>query len=236
MHPLRAVQTSSRDVRAVQLNLPMTPCKGVYELTCLSVDTSYFTLSGPEMPVERAAKWTSVIGGVGLLAFFIAATYFLNSSVSVHEDVDWNDWIVYEVEGSEATLYLDEDIGYTIYVDNSYSCSEVTATAYYEGRDYYEENCDPYYDFDNWRQVGDIGNDYSGDYHISVSADGFILVDWTTVEDDYFDYMLMSVAGCCVSFIILVIGLILTALTEKKRPETPQFVRDPSGHYRPPVE
>jgi hypothetical protein len=188
------------------------------------------------MVMERASKWASVIGGVGLLVFFIATSYFLNSSASVHDDVDWNDWIVYEVEGGEATLYLDEDIGYTIYVDSSYSCSEVTATAYYEGRDYYEENCDPYYDFDNWRQVGDIGNDYSGDYQISVSADGFILVDWTTVEGDSFEYMLLSAAGCCVSLILLVIGLILTAMTEKKRPDAPQFVRDSTGLYRPPEE
>ena len=182
--------------------------------------------------MESVAKWASVIGGVGALVCFIASSHFLNATSTSHDDVDWNDWIVYEVEGGEATLFLDEDIGYTIYVEDSHSCSEVTATVYFEGKDYYDPNCDPFYDFDNWIQIGDIVNDYSGDHHVTVTnVDRFIVVDWTTVDGKNFEYMLMSSLGCCASLIILVIGLILTAFTEKKASPTPQFVRDSSGQY-----
>jgi len=187
--------------------------------------------------MESVAKWASVIGGVGALVCFIASSHFLNATSSSHDDVDWNDWIVYEVEGGEATLFLDEDIGYTIYVEDSHSCSEVTATVYFEGEDYYAPNCDPFYDFDNWIQIGDIVNDYGGDHQVTVtSVDRFIVVDWTTVDGNNFEYMLMSSLGCCVSLIILVVGLVLTAFTEKKAPPTPQFVRDSSGQYRPTEE
>ena len=67
------------------------------------------------MSMESVAKWASVIGGIGIFVCFFASSYFLSSWGSSHDDVDWNDWIVYEVEGNEATLFLDEDVGYTIY-------------------------------------------------------------------------------------------------------------------------
>ena len=130
-------------------------------------------------------------------------------------------------------------MGYTIYVEDTHSCSEVTAKVYFEGEDYYYENCDPYYDFDDWIQIGDIVNWYSGDHQVQVIADSgsverFIIVDWTSVEGNSFEFALLSGVACCASLLVLVIGLILTGLSEKKSPATPQFVRDSSGHYSNP--
>ena len=201
--------------------------------------STFFTPLSSEVSVESAAKWASVIGGIGIFVCFSLSSYFLSSWGSAHDDVDWNDWVVYEVEGDEATLFLDEDVGYTIYVEDTHSCSEVTAKVYFEGEDYYDENCDPYYDFDDWIQIGDIVNWYSGNHQVQVIADSgtverFIIVDWTSVEGNSFEFALLSGVGCCASLLVLVIGLILTGLTEKKSPATPQFVRDSSGHYSNP--
>lgn len=159
--------------------------------------------------MHKVAKIAIGIGTLGLiislLLFGLSARQLSNSQ----DNVDWNDWIVYEVEGNEASLYLDEDIGYTIYVDNSYECGKVDAEASYKGTDYYEENCDPYFDFDNWMQIGDIVNEYSGEHQIAVSVDRFILVDWTTVQGDSFENTLVGVFGCCFSIGVLIVGAIL---------------------------
>ena len=150
--------------------------------------------------------------------FLIMFGFSANQFAGALDDVDWNDWIVYEVDSSEATLYLDEEIGYTIYVDDTYVCEEVDAEVYYGGIDYYEQNCDPYYDFDNWMQIGDIYNEYSGEHQISVTADRFIVVDWTTVEGNSFENTLIGGMGCLASICILILGAIL-ALVLKEKPE-----------------
>ena len=166
--------------------------------------------------MHKVAKITLSIGIMGLTIFLFMFGFSANKLVGSHDDVDWNDWIVYEVDSSEATLYLDEDIGYTIYVDDTYVCEEVDAEVYlgYGGIDYYEQNCDPYYDFDNWMQIGDIINDYSGEHQISVTADRFIVVDWTTVQGNSFENTMIGGIGCCASIGILILGAIL-ALTLK---------------------
>ena len=69
--------------------------------------------------MHKVAKITLSIGIMGLTIFLFMFGFSANKLVGSHDDVDWNDWIVYEVDSSEATLYLDEDIGYTIYVDDT---------------------------------------------------------------------------------------------------------------------
>ena len=69
--------------------------------------STFFTPLSSEVSVESVAKWASVIGGIGIFVCFFASSYFLSSWGSSHDDVDWNDWVVYEVEGDEATLFLD---------------------------------------------------------------------------------------------------------------------------------
>ena len=59
------------------------------------------------MSMESVAKWASVIGGIGIFVCFFASSYFLSSWGSSHDDVDWNDWIVFEVEGDEADASIE---------------------------------------------------------------------------------------------------------------------------------
>ena len=63
-------------------------------------------------------------------------------------------------------------------------------------------------------QIGDIINDYSGEHQISVTADRFIVVDWTTVQGNSFENTMIGGIGCCASIGILILGAIL-ALTLK---------------------
>ena len=73
--------------------------------------------------MHKVAKITLSIGITGLTIFLFMFGISAYKLASSHDDVDWNDWIVYEVDSSEATLYLDGEIGYTIYVDDTYAVS-----------------------------------------------------------------------------------------------------------------
>ena len=187
--------------------------------------------------MHKVAMITIGISTLGLILSVILFGVSANQFVSSQENVDWNDWIVYEVEGSEAILYLDEDIGYTIYVDNSYSCEEIEAEVIFKENDYYYDNCDSFYDFDNWMQIGDIDNEYSGEHQVTVNAERFILVDWTTVDGNSLENTLIGGLGCCFSIGVLAVGLTLALiLKNKKTPMTQQRMTIKTDVYESDIE
>ena len=169
--------------------------------------------------MHNAAKIMLVIGSLGIIVSFILIGSSANDlSEEIDEDIYWGDWIVYQ--GGNDAIYLDGSIGYTVYVDNSNECS-VSVSAKFQDSEHYESYCDSYYDFDNWMQLGDIYPSGSGYYDIEVDADEFVLVDWTTPEAPLEDALMGSfvgVMGCCLSFIILIISIILSVVLKEKTP------------------
>ena len=72
--------------------------------------------------VHNAAKIMIVIGSLGIIISFILIGSSTDDLTEVAaEDIYWGDWIVYQ--GENDAIYLDESIGYTVYVDNSNDCS-----------------------------------------------------------------------------------------------------------------
>ncbi len=169
--------------------------------------------------MHKTAKILLGIGTFGMLASLLIIGSSANDLLGVDEsDIDWGDWIVYQ--GGNGEIFLDEDTGYTVYVDKSNDCS-VFVSAKFQGEEHYEAYCDSYYDFDNWMQLGDIYPSYSGYYEIEVEAEEFVLVDWTTPTWGSFESMESSFfgsIGCCLSLGILLIGIILAVVLRDESP------------------
>ena len=168
--------------------------------------------------MHNAAKMFLGIGAVGMI--ISAAVFGLSSNqlAQTDEDIYWGDWIVYQ--GGNGDIHLDNEIGYTVYVDKSYDCS-VSVSARHRGEEHYEAYCDSYYDFDEWMQLGDIYPSTTGYYYIEVEAEEFVLVDWTTPVGPVFgeiENSLLGGLGCFLSLGALTLGTIL-ALVLKEKPE-----------------
>ena len=164
-----------------------------------------------------APRTILVIGVIGLILSLAQIMQSPNEFAETDGDIYWGDWIVYQ--GGNDEIYLDENIGYTVYVDKSYGCS-VSVSAQFKGEEHYEAYCDSYYDFDEWMQLGDIYPSGSGYYDIEVEADEFVLVDWTTPmvwNEIEFDTAI-GVLGCFISLGVLTVGIIL-ALVLKEKPD-----------------
>ena len=185
--------------------------------------------------VHNAAKIMIVIGSLGIIISFILIGSSTNDLTEVAaEDIYWDDWIVYQ--GENDAIYLDESIGYTVYVDNSNDCS-VSVSAVFQGSEHYESYCESSYDFDNWMQLGDIYTSGSGYYDIEVDADEFVLVDWTTPQAPLEDALIGSfigISGCCLSLIILIISIILSMTLKEKTPSIINHnqLSDPSNNVK----
>ena len=185
--------------------------------------------------VHNAAKIMIVIGSLGIIISFISIGSSTNDLTEVAaEDIYWGDWIVYQ--GENDAIYLDESIGYTVYVDNSNDCS-VSVSAIFQGSEHYESYCESSYDFDNWMQLGDIYTSGSGYYDIEVDADEFVLVDWTTPQAPLEDALIGSfigISGCFLSFIILIISIILSMTLKEKTPSIINHnqLSDPSNNVK----
>ena len=165
--------------------------------------------------MHNAAKMLLGIGAVGLIVS-VAVTVISANQIPLEEEIYWGDWIVYQ--GGNGEIYLDEDIGYTVYVDGSNDCS-VSVSAQFQGEEHYEAYCDSYYDFDEWMQLGDIYPSGSGYYDIEVEAEEFVLVDWTTpMGFGEIENSLLGGLGCFLSLGALTLGTIF-ALVLKEKPE-----------------
>ena len=167
--------------------------------------------------MHNAAKTFLGIGAVGMIISVAVFELSANQLAQTDEDIYWGDWIVYQ--GGNGDIYLDNEIGYTVYVDKSYDCS-VSVSARHGGEEHYEAYCDSYYDFDEWMQLGDIYPSGSGYYDIEVEAEEFVLVDWTTPMGglDGLENSLLGLFGCCLSLGFLMLWMIL-ALVLKEKPE-----------------
>ena len=183
--------------------------------------------------MHNAAKIILGIGAVGLISSLVLIMQSPNEFAEIDEDIYWGDWIVYQ--GGNDAIYLDESIGYTVYVDKSYGCS-VSVSAQFKGEEHYEPYCDSYYDFDEWMQLGDIYPSGSGYYDIEVEADEFVLVDWTTPMgwDQPFEFgTVIGGMGCFLSLGALALGGILAvALKEKPEVMINQTYSEDSPSYR----
>jgi|TARA_B100000745_G_C20057559_1_gene360752 hypothetical protein len=170
--------------------------------------------------MHNAAKMFLGIGAVGLIISVAVFGFSANQLTQIEDDMDiyWGDWIVYQ--GGNGDIHLDNEIGYTVYVDKSYDCS-VSVSARHRGEEHYEAYCDSYYDFDEWMQLGDIYPSTTGYYYIEVEAEEFVLVDWTTpmeLDLDGIENSLLGFFGCCLSLGFLMLGMIL-ALVLNEKPE-----------------
>ena len=170
--------------------------------------------------MHKTAKILLGIGTLGMLASLLMIGSSANDLSGMDDsDIDWSDWIVYQ--GGDGAIFLDEDTGYTVYVDKSNQCS-VSVSAIFQGEEHYEAYCDSYYDFDNCMQLGDIYPSGSGYYEIEVDATEFVLVDWTTptgptmevLENSFF-----ASIGCCLSLVVLLIAIILAVVLRDESPE-----------------
>ena len=83
--------------------------------------------------MHNAAKMFLGIGAVGLIISVAVFGFSANQLTQIEDDMDiyWGDWIVYQ--GGNGDIYLDNEIGYTVYVDKSYDCS-VSVSAQFNGR------------------------------------------------------------------------------------------------------
>tara|TARA_B110000008_G_C16478103_1_gene366913 strand:- start:166 stop:492 length:327 start_codon:yes stop_codon:yes gene_type:complete len=86
-------------------------------------------------------------------------------------------------------------------------------------------------------QLGDIYTSGSGYYDIEVDADEFVLVDWTTPQAPLEDALIGSfigISGCCLSFIILIISIILSMTVKEKTPSIINHnqLSDPSNNVK----
>jgi hypothetical protein len=166
--------------------------------------------------MHNAAKIILGIGAVGLIVSVAAIVLSADQLAQTDEDIYWGDWIVYQ--GGNGDIHLDNEIGYTVYVDKSYDCS-VSVSARHRGEEHYEAYCDSYYDFDEWMQLGDIYPSGSGYYDIEVEAEEFVLVDWTTpMGFGEIENSLLGGLGCFLSLGALTLGTIF-ALVLKEKPE-----------------
>ena len=182
--------------------------------------------------MHNAAKIILGIGAVGLIVSVAAIVLSADQLAQTDEDIYWGDWIVYQ--GGNDAIYLDESVGYTVYVDKSYDCS-VSVSAQFQGAEHYEPYCDSYYDFDEWMQLGDIYPSGSGYYDIEVEAAEFVLVDWTTpIEFGETGKAALGLMGSCLSLGILMLGMMLAG----RLPEKPEvminqpYSRDSSGYRK----
>ena len=64
--------------------------------------------------MHNAAKIILGIGAVGLISSLVLIMQSPNEFAEIDEDIYWGDWIVYQ--GGNDEIYLDENIGYTVYV------------------------------------------------------------------------------------------------------------------------
>lgn len=72
---------------------------------------------------------------------------------------------------------------------------------------------------------------------ITVSAERFILVDWTTVDGNSFENSIIGGVGCCFSIGVLAIGLTLALiLNNKKTPITQQRISIKTEVYESDLE
>lgn len=115
----------------------------------------------------------------GVVLIVISTLVIIISSVGAGTvTVDENIIFDSEVAGTDIPFHLAEDysVGFSVYVEESVDCSDVSVVIYDDVWDYFTKDCDDFMDEPGWAYVGTTAEMNAGDYFVETSH-RIIIVD-----------------------------------------------------------
>ena len=149
-------------------------------------------------------KAVAISGGVCIVLGIFAAIIGLVSGMSVDPEEN----ILHDTKTDGSTFGYDGDtIIVAVYAVGDVGCKDFEVTIVDDGYDFFERDCDNYYDTQDYTYLGEADLRVEGNFEIESSGD-IVLVSHDSVGG--YGLVMMGGGGCCfIGVILLIVGLLI---------------------------
>ena len=149
-------------------------------------------------------KWVVISGGICIFLGIIAAIIGLASSM----DFEPEENILHNTKTDGSTFGYDGDtVIIAIYAVGDVGCEDFEVTIIDDGDDFFERDCDDYYDTPDYTYLGEADLRVEGNYEIESSGD-IVLVSQDSIGG--YGLVMIGGGGCCfIGVILLIVGLVI---------------------------
>jgi hypothetical protein len=149
-------------------------------------------------------KIVVILGGVCIFLGIIAAIIGLASSM----DFEPEENILHNTKTDGSTFGYDRDtVIVAVYAVGDVGCKDFEVTIIDDGYDFFERDCDDYYDTLDYTYLGEADLRVEGNYEIESSGD-IVLVSQDSIGG--YGLVMIGGGGCCfIGVILLIVGLVI---------------------------
>ena len=150
-----------------------------------------------------------IIALAGVIAFVVGIAF-------IDDPLDFEREVIFT--GSSGEIKLKLGSSYSVYIDDAINCNTVSISVNDGVFEYFSKNCERNDKIGEWKNVGGIYIDTSGDYTIDSDAQLRIY------EYEEYDVEASSIIGiivgeglCCISFIMTIVAIVLIIVDGNKQ-------------------
>ena len=150
-----------------------------------------------------------IIALAGVIAFVVGIAF-------IDDPLDYERKVIFT--GSSGEIKLKPGSSYSVYIDDAINCNTVSISVNDGVFEYFSKNCERNDKIGEWKNVGGIYIDTSGDYTIDSDAQLRIY------EYEEYDVEASSIIGiivgeglCCISFIMTIVAIVLIIVDGNKQ-------------------
>ena len=156
---------------------------------------------------------TLIAAGIIALAGVIA---FVMGIVLIDDPLDSDREVVFT--GSSGEIELKKSSSYYVYIDDAISCNTVSISVNDGVFEYFSKNCERNEKIGEWKNVGGIYIDTSGDYTIDSDAQLRIYeYEENDIEASTIIGIVVGEGLCCISFIMTIVAIVLIIVDGNKQ-------------------
>lgn len=149
-------------------------------------------------------KWVVISGGICIFLGIIAAIIGLANGM----DFEPEENIIHNTKTDGSTFEYDGDtIIVAVYAVGDIGCKDFEVTIIDDGDDFFQRDCDSYYDTGDYTYLGEADLRVEGNYEIESSGD-IVLVNQDSIGG--YGIVMIGGGGCCfIGVILLIVGLVI---------------------------
>ena len=150
---------------------------------------------------------------IAVSTFLIILSFIIFIAGSLILDRDLSDESIFRGDSGEVFVRYHDT--YSVYVSDTYSCSETTVSIHDDEWEYFFEDCDFSYVEGDWRYIGYLNPDVSKS--LQVESNNEIIIVNDLADASIIFTTLCSLPVCCSGIIGILIGILLLTRRDKKR-------------------